>query len=286
MSPFLRSPNTSEGRHKPNFHCAISSHYNRGMLSHIQLGAPFPSPTVRFSIAAAAAWAPGVETPEAWLKWANDACSITPGSEPGLRAMPAMQRRRVRAPGRMALEVAYACLGDRVGVPTIFCSVNGEVSRSVELLQDLAVGEPQSPTSFSLSVHNAAAGLFSIARGDTANHLALSAREATVEHAAIEACGMLADGEEAVLLVASDCPLPAVYSDFQRDNEQPYAWAWLIEPPKHDVMSLAWSGSQEEEARQPERLPAGLQILRFQLREESVLNRQCGRLKWTWSRNV
>jgi hypothetical protein len=62
---------------------------------------------------------------------------------------------------------------------------------------------------FGLAVHNASAGLFSIARADRANHIALAAGPATIEHAVIEACGLLADGAPMVLLVACDAPLPA-----------------------------------------------------------------------------
>jgi hypothetical protein len=241
---------------------------------------------VRFSIASDAAWAPGVETREAWLAWANHGFRIGAGSEPPVRAMPAMQRRRAGLLGKMALEVAYQCLGDRTGVPTVFCSRHGEVSRSVELLAELANGEPLSPAAFSLSVHNATGGLFSIARGDRAGNIALSARDSTIEHGIIEACGLLADGEAAVLLVAYDCPLPALYAEFQDCDEQPYAWAWLIEPPRHDVISLGWSTTAESPTPAVDQTPAGLDILRFLLRGDRTLQRRCGNRLWQWSRHA
>lgn len=241
---------------------------------------------VSFSITADAAWAPGVETREAWNAWAQDCFPITTGSEPALRAMPAMQRRRVGFLGRMALEVAYECLGTRAEVPIVFCSRHGEVSRSVDLLRDLAAGEALSPASFGLSVHNAAAGLFSIARGDKANNIALSAGQSSIEHAVIEACGLLADGEKAVLLVAYDCPLPDIYAAYQDCDEQAFAWAWLIEPPQLDVISLAWSAAPDADDDVAENLPAGLQILRFHLRKDRSMARMCGMQNWQWSRNA
>ena len=127
-----------------------------------------------------------------------------------------MLRRRAGFLGKMALEVAYQCLGQRIDVPTVFSSRHGEASRSVDLLLDLAKGVPLSPTSFGLSVHNATGGLFSIARTDHANSIALAAGQSTVEHAVIEACGLLAEGEPAVLLVAYDCPLPTSVSCISR----------------------------------------------------------------------
>lgn len=244
------------------------------------------SSSVHFSVGSEAAWAPGVETRDAWQAWAKDSLSIGSGTPPALHAMPAMQRRRVGFLGRMALEVAYECLGDRSDVPTLFCSAHGEVSRSVDLLHDLALNEPLSPASFSSSVHNAAAGMFSIARGDKANNIALSARQTTIEHGVIEACGLIADGEKAVLLVVYDCPLPSVYDSFRHSDEQPFAWAWLIEPPQRDVISLAWSARTGAEPTQEDSLPGGLQILRFYLRKDGGLERMCGRQRWQWVRNA
>lgn len=168
----------------------------------------------------------------------------------------------------------------------VFCSAHGEACRSADLLQTLATNEPLSPASFSLSVHNAAAGLFSIARAEKSNHIALSAREFSVEHAVIEACGLLADGEDAVLLVAYDCPLPAVYSDFRDTDEQPYAWAWLIEAPRQEAVTLAWSGIPEGETLPAEDLSPGLRILRFHLSGERSMARCSGRRKWEWRRDA
>jgi len=241
---------------------------------------------IRFSIAAIAAWAPGVETVEAWLEWSAGHRPIVGESEPAVRAMAPMLRRRAGFLDRMALEVAYRCLGDRRGVPMIFGSRHGETSRSVELLTDLAKGLPLSPTTFGLSVHNATGGLFSIARGDHAGSSALAAGLSTVEHAVIEACGLIADGASEVLLVVYDRPLPALYAAYQDCHQQPFAWAWLIHAPGRDVVSLSWSAAAEEHSAGVEGLPPGLDILRFYLRQDRSLQRVCQRRRWVWVRDV
>jgi hypothetical protein len=240
---------------------------------------------IEFSITSDAAWAPGIETREAWQNWALGHPVTRTDSEPAVRAMPAMQRRRLGLLGKMALEVAYSCLGERKDVPMLFCSRHGEVSRSVELLRNLAHGELLSPTSFGLSVHNAIGGMFSIARGDQANHIALSGGPCSVEHALVEACGLLADGEKAVLLVVYDCPLPAVYADFQDADAMPFAWAWLIEPPQQDVISLAWRAASSDELEKAGPLTT-LDILRFYLRRQQHLQRSYGRQSWQWARHA
>jgi Beta-ketoacyl synthase, N-terminal domain len=241
---------------------------------------------VRFSIASSAAWAPGVETRDAWLAWANGDYSISGDREPAVHAMAPMLRRRAGFLSKMALEVAYQCLGNRIDVPTVFCSRHGESVRSVELLLDLAKGVPLSPTSFGLSVHNAAAGLFSIARVDHAGSIALAAGKSSVEHAVIEACGLLSEDESEVLLVVYDCPLPAVYGSFQDCHEQPYAWAWLMRQPADDCCSLSWRLSDENCSHQKESLPGGLEILRFHLRKDAILERICDRRLWIWSHHA
>ncbi|MDB5989229.1 MAG: 3-oxoacyl-(acyl-carrier-protein) synthase [Herbaspirillum sp.] len=283
---------------------------------HVSRSSPSASAIneVRFSVLAHAAWAPGLETPDAWSAWANgshpgdNAPQIeigTAGSaDPPLAAMPAMLRRRASLPGKMALNAAYSAISaaaDRTDIPVVFCSRHGECGRSAELLIDLAQNLPLSPTAFSLSVHNATGGLFSIARRDHANSLALAAGHSTIEHAAIEACSLLADGANAVLLVASDGPLPEPFSTFTDCNEQSFGWAWLMQAAKTtsttptDTISLRWTldtdrtGPAERDDAMPDRQemaePGGLQIMRFFLRGDPGLQRTADNRRWIWSRH-
>ena len=238
---------------------------------------------VTFSIARHAQWAPGMTTPEAWKAWARAAtpAPIVMGEEPAVKAMPPMLRRRAGFFGKMALEVAYECLDGRTDVPTVFCSRHGEVARALELLTDLARGEPLSPTAFSMSVHNANVGLLTIARKDRANHIALAAGGATIEHAVIEACALLADGAPMVLLVACDAPLPELFLPFRDVEEQAHAWAWLITAPAADPLNLSWSASADAATTD---LPGGLAAARFHLGGAPAMERCDGRLRWRWSR--
>lgn len=241
---------------------------------------------VKFSISSYAAWAPGIETEAAWQAWAHSDVITANKAEPAIKAMPALLRRRASLPGKMALEVAYRCLNEHDKIPIILCSRHGECGRSAELLSDLVCNIPISPTSFSLSVHNATGGLFSIARHAHTNCLALAAGLSTVEHAVIEACGLLADNEPAVLLVAYDSPLPPLFATFRDCHEQPYAWAWLIQPPTKDVISLAWSPTPDNPLLSLESKPAGLEILRFFIRNDLNLERVSNGQRWHWRRHV
>ena len=250
------------------------------------VGKPMVNTSLSFSIVSSAAWAPGVETPDAWLAWSRGHLSLKKESEPALRAMAPMLRRRAGSLSKMALEVAYECLGERANVPMVFCSRHGESARSVDLLLDLANRIPLSPTSFALSVHNATAGLFSMARLDHAASTALAAGRSSVEHAVIEACAILAEGEPEVLLVVYDCPLPALYAGFADCRDQPFAWAWLLQPAAAEFCELSWRPDEDLGAPPTDSLPGGLEIFRFYLRGDAVLERLCDRRRWLWTRHA
>ena len=239
---------------------------------------------VSFSIVNQAAWAPGIDTPQAWAEWAKEPFAFSSEFEPAVVQMPTMLRRRAGFLGKMALEVAYRCLEGRSGVPTVFCSRHGDVARAVGLISDLVQDSPLSPTSFGLAVHNASAGLFSIAREDQANHLALSAGTSTVEYGVIEACSLLADGAPTVMLVVYDDCLPPVFAEFQDCVEQPHAWAWLMEPAlaSENVMHLSWNVCHEVKVTSPDLMPASLEILRFQFSGDEIFERVSDHRSWCW----
>jgi hypothetical protein len=115
----------------------------------------------------------------------------------------------------MMLHVAAACAQDASALRLVFASQHGELGYTVALLRALAAGEPLSPTAFSLSVHNAAAGLFSTVRADRAPSTAVAAGEETLGYGLLEAyCQWIAEPRQPVLMVYGDEPLPVEYAAF------------------------------------------------------------------------
>lgn len=237
-----------------------------------------------FSVLEYAAWAPGIETKSAWTNWAFHPIFDKTVSEPKLQAMSPMLRRRTDLLGKMALESAWQCLGDQKNIPIVYCSRHGEVARSVGMLTDLAQGELLSPASFSLSVHNAIAGLFSIARSDRVNHIAIASKEDVAESALIEACGLLADGAEKVMVVIYSNALPHQLAVFADREELPYSWAWLIVPPQKEVITLSCVESTEIENPSDTLLPHELEVFRFFLTGMKQLEIRTSRNAWMWRR--
>lgn len=182
---------------------------------------------IEFSIVDWAAWAPGLSERSQWLGWADAPYPPQGEDTPALAEIPAMQRRRIERLGRMAIQAACWCedgQGADSQVPLVFASRHGDVARSMDLLGALASDQPLSPTGFGLSVHNAIAALYSIARGHRGNYLALAAGQATVETACLEAAGLLADGAREVRVVVYESPLPEIYATFADEPDPFFAW--------------------------------------------------------------
>ncbi len=198
-----------------------------------------------------------------------------------------MARRRANTLGRMALQVAYWAQEEKSHVPVVLASRHGDLERSLALLAEMAAEEPMSPTGFGLSVHNAIGAMYSIARGDRSNYLAVAAGADTVALGVVEAAGLLADGAEEVLLLCYDTPLPGDYSVFRDEPAATYAWAWRITPPVAGGTRLRLSRSEATDAvAEPALLPYGLDVLRFALSAEDASARPLTGHGWEWRHHV
>ena len=227
-----------------------------------------------------AAWAPGLETPEAWSQWLRAPQAVpTTQAMPPLTEMPAMMRRRIEPLGRVALQAAYWAQGEAPTGPVVLASRWGEIERSVGMLEQLAAGEALSPTAFSLSVHNAIGALFSIARKDRNNYQAVSAGAFSAEAGFSEAAGLLADGAEQVLLVYFDAPLPEAYAFEPTTAAFPHAFACLLSRAEAGGISVSSELPQETPG---DDLPPGLQVLKFLTGDAMQMRRH----NWLWQRHA
>ncbi len=245
---------------------------------------------VNFCIRAWSAWAKGLDTREAWRVWAEGSPASAPESGvPQIKEFSSMLTRRASTADRLALRAALDCQGEAPLV-TVFASRHGEVHRSVELLAALSRGEAFSPTTFSLSVHNAAAGFFSLGRGDLSASSSVASGRDSLPMAVLEACGLLAEGQPRVLLVAYDERVPAEFSPYLDEADFPVGAALLLEASGAAAYSLellaeatgmsAPTGSRSE-------APHLAEFLRFlatgELTELSVPNQRRG---WRWRRSA
>ncbi|MUV13282.1 beta-ketoacyl synthase chain length factor [Noviluteimonas gilva] len=148
--------------------------------------------------------------------WAAARAFVRDGALPeGAPARPSPQllapneRRRAPETVAVALEVALAACTDAGrdprALPSVFASTHGDLGITDYMCTTLAA-DPRSisPTRFHNSVHNAAAGYWTIGAGCTEATTAISAHEASFAEGLVEALVQLAAGEEAVLLVGYD----------------------------------------------------------------------------------
>lgn len=150
---------------------------------------------------------PSWETARAFIAEGN-----TPESAP---ARPAPQllapneRRRAPETVAVALEVALAACHaagrDIATLPSVFTSTHGDLAITDYMCRTLAEDPTSlSPIRFHNSVHNAAAGYWTIGAGTHAPSTAISALHGSFAQGLIEAMVQVATGTEAVLVVGYD----------------------------------------------------------------------------------
>lgn len=243
----------------------------------------------RFTLHHWAAWAPGLADPVAWQDWFAAPCAVVGDEAPALTEMPAMMRRRVERLGRAALQVAYRALQGAPACATVFASRYGDMQRSVDLMRQLANDGAVSPTAFSMSVHNAFAAMFSIARGDRSNYSAVSAGAETAENAFVEAVALLVEGASEVMVVYYDEPLPAPLAHFSPPQEFIRAWACRIGPALADegvMFSRVRAGADAPDTTD-ETAPCGppdIALLRFLAGSAAAYRRRVDGMEWRWQR--
>ena len=183
---------------------------------------------MNFQIESWAAIAPGLETREAWGNWLKHPEAVPETlTKVSLKKVPPMLRRRFGTLGKCAMAAALQILNDDESIPGIFSSRHGDTALTLSLLEEMGRDEPMSPTGFSLAVHNAVSGLFSIVRKDTSMVTSLAAMEGLVLHTLLEAAGQLQVSDR-VFCVIYDIPLPALYRRYCTGNDFPYAIAMII----------------------------------------------------------
>lgn len=159
--------------------------------------------------------APGIDDWEALTRVLNGI--EAPGDGPLTLAPPEVlsprERRRTSASLRLCLNAAVAvCRDARLpfdAMPCVFASALGDGFVSDALMGALTKpGKPISPTQFHNSVHNAAAGYWSIGTGNMRSSLSIAAGDATFGAGLLSAMSMLSAADPEVMLVSWDMPMP------------------------------------------------------------------------------
>jgi hypothetical protein len=132
---------------------------------------------------------------------------------PAPGVLPPAERRRAGRIIKLALAVGAEAIAqaqaDARALATVFSSSGGDGDNCHEICTTLASDDRQiSPTRFHNSVHNAAAGYWSIAYQCTRPSTSLCAGDASFGAGLLEAIAQLGNGAESILLLAYDADYP------------------------------------------------------------------------------
>lgn len=237
---------------------------------------------MKFDITGWQAWAPGVSSYEDWLAWCVQPRLLESAETADVSFLPALQRRRLSPLARMAFHVGWPLAEMMPAQPLVFCSRHGETPRNLQLLTSLAQREDLSPTHFSLSVHNAVVGLWSIFRNDSSEMTSIAGAEDGLEHALLEAQLLLAAGEPSVLVIIVEDQQPDAYLPWIDDV--PFAYALALQVVPGEQWQLELSTVPEEQNTTTKNWPHALQLLSLLTGIEDQLVLCSAQRQWHWRR--
>ncbi len=222
-----------------------------------------------------------------WCVWppieATDE-EITSQQNALLSSIPKLLKRRLSPLARTVFCAAIPCIQGNKDMPTVFSSTHGELAKSFKMMAMIEQGEEVSPTSFSLSVHNAIAGLFSMAFHNKQQSTVVAPGEEGISAAFIEALGLLQEGTQEVLIVFYDEPLVAFYpsAPYRLSTDTRCAIALNIRLTGSGI-SLRLSNQQQvgDDGEQPLHIP---RLIQFLSTDDKKLVIQLPRHSWCWEK--
>jgi len=160
--------------------------------------------------------------------------------------LPPAERRRLGLVVKLALNVGLQAISnagiEADALPAVFASSGGDGQNCHEICQGLANDERSiSPTRFHNSVHNAAAGYWSIATRSRAASNALCAFDWSFAAGLLEAMTQVVVDQTRVLLVAYDAPYPQPLFA-KRPIPEAFGVAFVLAPLRNDALGAAPPG--------------------------------------------
>lgn len=177
--------------------------------------------------------------------------------------LPANERRRAGLATRLALFVAQQA-SESAGVapgaiPSAFATSNGDGAVVHTILESIAAHQPISPTQFHNSVHNTAAGYWSIATGSRQPTTCIACHDGTAAAALLKAAAEVHSERRPLLLCVYDVPLP-VPLEAKHPTEGAFGVGLVLAPGGASAgiarIDVRYTSSSEGDADWLPRLPA------------------------------
>ncbi|MFT5354341.1 MAG: 3-oxoacyl-(acyl-carrier-protein) synthase [Polyangiales bacterium] len=178
-------------------------------------------------------WAPGYPSLDAFIDADKDDAII----RPALAFVDSRMKRATSLMTRMAVHCVDSAIESsglpKDGCATVFGSEHGEIQIAIDQMAMMQDGEGRiSPARFKNSVHNTAAGLFSIAAKNQGFTTALAAGADTFPLSLLEGMALLLAGDaKHAIIVVADEPLPPPIAHASTHTAMAIALALSIEGP-------------------------------------------------------
>ncbi len=162
-------------------------------------------------------------------------------------------------------------------IPTIYASKNAELCRTFKIIRSFS--SDVSPAQFSMSVHNAIAGLLSVIDADTSPYSVIDSLSGTLETAILEAISLFSE-HQYVKIIYFDEELPQeLDNSFANSPNRPVVLSLLIEKGRQYALDFE-SNKQQKTC---ENLPELVALLSAKKSSYSCIT---PRLKWTWHKSA
>ena len=199
---------------------------------------------MRAGVAGVGVWSPGLQGWEQARAVLRGTAPFRPDAAfpPPPPILSATERRRTGLAVRLALSAAQQATEMAGLAPdslrSVFGSSNGDGAVIHAILETLSGDERSvSPTQFHNSVHNAAAGYWTIATGSATAATCLGCHDATFAASLLKAMAELASEGQPVLLCVYDAPLPDPLGQ-KRRTAASFAAAFVLQPGTADLPAL------------------------------------------------
>lgn len=198
-----------------------------------------------------------------------------------LSDIPAMQRRRLPEVAKRIHRFAQGLADEQT--PMIYASHNGEISQTLSIIRSFS--SDVSPAKFSLSVHNAIAGLLSVTHKNCQSYQAIDSLSGLIETAVVEAVGLLAQ-HDTVGIVYHDETLPTEL--MTTDDKPPTTQVLGLKLQRGQTYQLQKIPAVKQQS--PENMTAEFANIRaiadFLRGEQNSLDNHYANTTWQWSRDV
>jgi len=191
------------------------------------------------------AWAPGIETMEAWQEWKQGNLSIQKTTQaPAISFTTPLFRRRLNQLCKMVIQAVHDIIettgcGD---IKQIFASTYGDIKRQYDVSYQALIDKEILPTAFSYSVFNAPIALASLACQLKSGYSVVFPTKGKFKDALLTAAASVLSGdEEAVIFVYGNELIPQEYENHYEkfdsngtDLNEPFVFATVISSKKSE----------------------------------------------------